>query len=448
MTGRFIRAAAAVALLAMAACTSESNFPDPTGKGTVRAFNAIKGAPSISFKIEERTIESLLYKGASPATRWDDFQYTFNFDTFIFGESRLRRIASVPQKIDAARDYTFVLTGALTSPTLTVWEADERTFDSNDTVFEARFANLSSVLGDVDVYFAPEGTAPVLGEEIGTLGFGDVLAPMDIEAGDYVLTMTTAGDPADVLYQSGTVTYSSQSSTFIVAFEGDESDPAPTVVRRVSSAGGVSALPDIRFPSTVRFIHASIDLPASDIYDDEMLTNLVLSNHAFGDVSAPVEIAVGANDFTYTAVGNNTATQFEGSLSATAGTKYHFAVHGEDMAQTAAIYVPTLRSVTTVAQLQVHHLAVAHETLDLYIVDAGMPLDDESAQAQVLIYPFPSSVATLAAGSYDVYLTVRGETTLIDGPLQVDVVLGDVVEIIIFDTVDPATAEMRVTPAP
>lgn len=448
MTGRLIRAAAAVALLALAACSSESGFPNPTGKGTVRAFNAIKGSPSISFKIEERTIESLLYKGASPGTRWDDFQYTFNFDTFILGETSLRRIASIPQKVDAARDYTFVLTGALTSPTVTVWESDERTFNSTDTVFQARFANLSQALGDVDIYFAPDGTAPVLGEEIGSLGFGDALAPMDIEAGDYVLTITTADDPADVLYQSGAVNYSSQSSTFIVAFEGDESDPAPTAVRRVSSAGGVSALPDIRFPSTVRFIHASIDLPASDIYDDEMLTNLVLSNHAFGDVSAPVEIAVGANDFTYTAVGNNTATQFEGTLSATAGSKYHFAVHGEDMAQAAAIYVPTLRSVTTVAQVQVQHLAVAHATLDLYIVDAGMPLDDESARAQVLTYPFSSSVISLEAGSYDVYATVRAETTLIDGPLQIDLALGDVVEIIIFDTVDPATAEMRITPAP
>lgn len=448
MTGRLIRAATAVALFALAACTGDTGFPDPSGKGTVRAFNAIKGSPSISFRIEERTIESLLYKGSSPATRWDDFQYTFNFDTFVLGDTQLQRIASVPQKIDVGRDYTFVLTGALTSPTVSVWEADERTFSGTETVFEARFANLSPALGDVDIYFAPAGTAPALGEEIGTLGFGDVLAPMDIEAGDYVLTLTSAGDPGDVLYQSGAVPYASQSSTFVVAFEGDESDPAPTTVRRISSTGGISAIPDVRFPSTVRFIHASIDLPPSDIYDDESLVNPVLTNHTFGDVSAPIDIVAGANEFTYTAVGNSSATQFEGSLAATAGTRYHFAVHGEDAAQVAAVYVPTLRSVTTVAQLQVQHLAVAHDTLDIYVVGAGLPLDDESAQAQVLSYPFPSTVISLAAGSYDVYATVRGETTVIAGPLQVDLALGDVVEIIIFDTVDPSTAELRVTPAP
>lgn len=448
MTGRFIRAAAAVALLALAACTSDSNFPDPTGKGTVRAFNAIKGSPSVLFKIEERTIETLSYKGSSAGARWDDFQYNFNFDTLIFGESAVRRIASVPLKVDATRDYTFVLTGELTSPTVTIWEADERTFDSADTVFEARFGHLSPVLGDVDVYFAADGTAPVLGEEIGSLGFGDVLAPIDIESGDYVLTLTAADDPADVLYQSSIVSYAPRASVFLVAFEGDETDLAPTVVRRTNALGGVASLPDIRFPPTVRFIHASIDLPASDIYDDEMLTSLVLANHAFGDVSAPFEIVVGGNNFTYTAVGNNTATQFEGSVLAAAGTRNHFAVHGEDMAQVQLSYIPTLRSVSTVAQLQVIHLAVAHETLDFYVVDAGMPLGDESSQAQVLTYSFPSSVISLEAGSYDVYATVRGETTIVDGPLQIDVALGDVVEIIIFDTVDPTSAELRVTPAP
>lgn len=448
MTGRFFWAAVALVALATAGCTNDSSRPNPSGKGTVRAFNAIKGSPNITFRIEERSLEALSYKGASPATSWDDFQYTFNFDTFILGEDELRRIASVPQKVDVGRDYTFVLTGALTSPTVTVWEADEREFDSADTVFEARFANLSAALGDVDVYFAAEGTAPVLGEQIGTLGFAEVLPPMDIESGDYVLTLTTTGDPADVLYQSGTIEYSSQSSTFIVAFEGDESDPAPTVIRRVASTGGVSSLPDTRFPSTVRFIHASIDLPASDIYDDEMLMNLVLSNHDFGDISAPIEAAVDTNSYTYTAVGNSSATQFEGTALVSAGTKYHFAVHGEDMAQGSAFYVPNLRSVSTIAQLQVVQLAVAHDALDFYVVDAGLPIDDESAQVQLLVYPFASSIFSLEAGSYDLYATVRGETDVVAGPLQLDVALGDVTEVIIFDTVDPATAEMRVTPPP
>ena len=100
------------------------------------------------------------------------------------------------------------------------------------------------------------------------------------------------------------------------------------------------------------------------------------------------------------------------------------------------------------AQLQVLHFAVAHDALDLYIVGAGLPLDDGSAQAQVLSYSFPSTVFALEAGSYDVYATARGEATVIAGPLQVDLALGDAAEIIIFDTVDPATAELRLTPAP
>ena len=40
------------ALLAVvAACTSDSNLPNPTGKGTIRALNAIIGSPDIAFRI-------------------------------------------------------------------------------------------------------------------------------------------------------------------------------------------------------------------------------------------------------------------------------------------------------------------------------------------------------------------------------------------------------------
>lgn len=447
MKGAMLRVAV-ITLIMVSGCTSESGFPDPTGKGTVRALNAIQGSPSITFRIEERTIEALGYKESSAGTQWDDFDYRFNFDTFILGEDDSRRIASLPLKVDADRDYTFVLTGALTSPDVTVWETDERTFDGSETVFEARFANLTTRPGNVDVYFAAEGTAPSLGEAVATLGPNEVLPPMDFEGGEYVLTLTAAGDPGEVVYQSDNVSYLSLASFLIVALDGDERDIAPTVVRRVNSIGGTATLADARFPANVRFIHASIDLPPSDVYDDEMLSSQVLSDHRFKDVSPPVDVEVGTTDFTYTAVGNSSAVQFESSLAASAGTRYHFAVHGEDMAQTVAAYVPLLQSITTAARLQVQHFAVAHDSLDLYITGAGLPLDDESAQAQTLLYSFPSSVFSLEAGSYDVYATVNGETTVVAGPLRLDLELGDVVELVIFDTVDPATAELRQIPQP
>jgi hypothetical protein len=58
-----------------------------------------------------------------------------------------------------------------------------------------------------------------------------------------------------------------------------------------------------------------------------------------------------------------------------------------------------------------------------------------------------SIAAQLAAGSFDLYLTVTGEKTIVAGPVQVDLVLGDVVTAIVYDTVDTATADIVLFPA-
>ena len=201
------RLALILALFALQACTGETSLPDPTGKGTIRAINGIEGSPNISFLIEERQIESIDYKNASAAQRFDDFDYNFNFEVSVLGEASRRRVATVTQKIDADRDYTFVLTGDLFAPTVTVWEADERVFDEAATVFDVRFAHVAESLGTVDVYFDAPGTAPALGNERGSLSFGEVLNPIEFAEGDYVLTYTAPGDPTTLLYQTEPVTY-------------------------------------------------------------------------------------------------------------------------------------------------------------------------------------------------------------------------------------------------
>ncbi|MCH8136442.1 MAG: DUF4411 family protein [Proteobacteria bacterium] len=96
----------ALALLAAAAsCTSDSSLPTPTGKGTFRAINAIVGSPSIGFRIEERFLSNVDYKGTTGSNRFDDFFYNFNFEILFLGDLTVTRIATINLKIDANRDY-------------------------------------------------------------------------------------------------------------------------------------------------------------------------------------------------------------------------------------------------------------------------------------------------------------------------------------------------------
>ncbi|MEE8221024.1 MAG: hypothetical protein V3R21_04635, partial [Woeseiaceae bacterium] len=58
---------------------------------------------------------------------------------------------------------------------------------------------------------------------------------------------------------------------------------------------------------------------------------------------------------------------------------------------------------------------------------------------------FVSDFGPTIPGNYDLILTLPGEKTLIAGPIRVDLVNGDVVELLILDTVDPTIAEVAIT---
>ena len=105
------------------------------------------------------------------------------------------------------------------------------------------------------------------------------------------------------------------------------------------------------------------------------------------------------------------------------------------------------RPVSSAAKISVINTSVNHLAVDFYVVDAGTPIDDVLPR---LVVAFAQIAPTLSlkAGSYDLYLTTRGEKSVITGPESLDLDLGDVAEVIFFDTVDPATAEIRVLPNP
>ena len=436
-----------LAVLALAACSGESGLPDPTGKGSVRAINAIPGSQQIAFRIEERLLEAISYKSGSSGVRYDDFEYTFNFDASFLGDTNARRVASLVQKIDNERDYTFVITGDVAAPDITVWEGDERVFSGTETVFEVRYAHLAESLGPVDIYLAAEGVAPAAGNAIATLDYLEVLPAMDIEADAYVLTITASGDPADIIYQSNNVTYVAQRAYIVPIFAGDETDTAPYTVRLIPSSGTPTSLPDTRFAPTARFMQMSASLAAADIYDDELLTSLVLENQAFGDISDDIPIEATTTTFSFTPTGNTGAVLFEDDIVAATGTRYNFIVAGDDSDRDALVYAPDRRSVTSYAKLSFVHVSKNHEILDIYIVDAGQGIEDASATF-ILPYSGTSNALPLAAGAYDIYLTANAEQTILAGPVEVNLALGDVVESLLIDTVDPADAEIRIVPQP
>ncbi len=440
---------AGLTAFALAACTADSSFPTATGKGSVRAINAIKTSPDIGFRIEERFLASVTYKNSTRVERYDDLDYTFNFEVLFPGNSTTTRVASQSLQVVANKDYVFLVSGALANPTITLWEGDERSFDGTEAVFEARFGHASESLGPVDVYFAAPEFAPAIGMEVATLSFGDVVPAVDFTEGDYVITVTAAGDPSTIRYKSGTVPFLPQNANIITFFDADANDTAPVSVRAINASGGNANLPDVRFPPTARFIHASADLGAADIYDDVALDTPIVPDQLFGEVTSDLDVAIGTSTISYTPTGDVGVLLLERTLVATAGSHNEFIVVGQSGSFTTSDFIADRRSVETLVKFRLFNAAANHGLIDVYVVDAGTVIDNALPRLTQLIFAIPSFTIALDSGSFDIYLTPFGDKTIIlAGPESITPVFGDVIDAIALDTFDPATAEIRFLPQP
>ena len=224
---RYLLTGLLAATVAIAGCAKESELPNPTGEGRVRAINAIPTSPNISFLIEERLIGTAEFKTQTNATTWDDLDYTFNFDTILAGGTEPTRVASQFIDIVADTDYTMLISGALDAPDITVWESSVREWTGEETVFEVRFANASPSLGAIDAYLLDPGSAPAAGNAVGTVAFTEITEIQDFESAELIIVLTPAGDDATILFQSQPLTLIAGSSYIIAPFDADANDVTP-----------------------------------------------------------------------------------------------------------------------------------------------------------------------------------------------------------------------------
>jgi len=426
----------------LAACDNESSLPQATGKASVRAINAISTSQDINVLIEERTIGTAAYTLSTPSSRYDDLDYTFNVEAFYASDRAFRRVASQFIDFEASKDYTLLVSGSLQNADITVWEGDERSFDEADTVFEARFAHASDSIGTVDYYFADAAVAPTLGDQVATLSFGEISAPIDYEANEYVLTITAAGDPDTVMYRSETTTFASRSALIVTSFDSDATNAAPVVVRAISTLGGIVSMPDAGIPPTTEFVNASMDLGTTDIYDDELLTSQRVTNHAYLDQSAEIDIAADDNTFYYTPAGDTSAVLLEGSLPAFSGTRYRLVAVGTAGELGTTIVVPDRQPAETHAKLLIFNASNNYDFVDIYTVEPDTSVDDSLPVRVAVPTRQAATTVQLASGSYDLYVTELQEKVVLAGPYRIDVDIGDIVDSIIVDTVDPAVLDV------
>lgn len=433
----------ATVLIALFSGCAETSRPQATGKGSVRGISAIVEAPDVFFRIEERTIEDVEYKGVAGFVQYDDLSYNFNFDINLAGENDPTRLVS--QFIDVVKDveYTMVLTGTIASPGIILWEDDSREFAASDTVFEPYFANFSPATGSVDVYFAAPGTPPAANDFVGTLANGERLSPRDFTEGDYVLTLTAPNDPTAIIYTSEVILAVAGSRPLFAVFDPDPSITAPVAVSLINQSGSAQNIPDPAHPAELRFYQSSFTTGNVDVYFDDDFSSPVFSNIAFDELTVYVPLPENSAKVSVTDAGNTGAILIEADVIIAAGGRRTVTLAGESSLLGLNNTTDDGRPLATSPVVRVSNFAVNGPFVNIYLLDPGTEITDESLP---IFTGLPAYVDTgyfgPVDGSYEMTVTLFGEREPIADALPLDLNVGEVVDITILDTADPTMLEL------
>ena len=427
-------AVTAAAVLAVTACT-ETRFEEATGDGQIRGVAGIANADDAIFLIEERELTQLAFKSVSAPQEFDDLSYNFNFDLPIPLDVD-RRLATRFVDVVDSMEYTLALGGTVATPELFVWERPEPVWAGTESEFDVGGGHLSTQLGSVDVYFAAPGTAPVAGNALGTLGFGEQFADVRFATGEYAVTLTPAGDPATILFRSGSLTVSGGNTFTIAIFDADPSIPAPVSVRLIDTAGAAAELADERFPPTAQFIHAAFGAGNVDVASGGNFAAPLATNLAFGQVSADVNVTAGTETYAFAPTGN-TMPLVEADLGVAVGSRAMVVLLGAVGDLQVLNVVSPRRGLATVAQFRVTHASNNADAIDVYFTETGMGADGQLPS--IIGQPFgqASNVGRVVPGTFDLIITATGSTDPIVGPTPVTLDTDDLLEIVVLDTADP-----------
>ena len=440
--GRFLCALAAVLL---AAGCAESSRQEASGKSNVRGINALVDAPELQFQIEERFIENANYKETAGFSEWDDLDYTFNFDYFAPGAEDTERIASQYIDVVADTDYTIALIGSFDNPSIMTWEDEERDWTGDETVFEVDFVHLSPQFGQVDVYYAAEGTAPVLGNEVGTLAYGERLPFIELPEADYEMILTAPDDPSTVLFHSNALLRPTGERITIALFDPDPSITsvvAPVIIFRL---GAAQQLRDINTPAEIRIFHGEFGTGNVDAYFANNFTAPVFSNIGFGDLTTYANITNTITPLDITATGDPGNVLIEQDVQLIVNSRRTLTLYGQSPDYLLRELRDDARPLASFPVVRITHISSNIEALDIYEFEAGTVLDE------TVIPQFGGFVRGLSTeffgtepGMREIVVTLNGESTPIAAPLALDLAAGDIVDVAIVDTVDPATVELRI----
>ena len=414
--------------LASTACSGGRKNP---ADAPVRVLNVAPSFAQLSYRREQITVTNpsmpLSYQGsAQGSTSSTDLVYDEDTYTFTAASPDLANPASevdrdsFTQKVAAGTRYTFVFLESAGSVTHTVLESPLGPSDTAKALVQATHA--SENLPRVDLYLEPSGTDIAGAAPWGTVGFKESLATREVAAGVYELTVTEAGNPANVLLTTQPFTIDAPlTTTLVLSPDGGEGIAPLDVV--LLNPSGATTLVDPSLPANVRVLNGATDQAPRDVAFNGVFSPPAFSAAAFATPTAYEPLAAAAAvPVNVTPVGNPGVLELDSTADLVASRVYTTFFTGDAGALTLNFWPEDRRRLAGLAKISFYGAHTVTGAPEILLLPPGTDATTAASQSvPTLVILGTVSAITLAPGTYDLWLRDFGTTTILSGPVTVTV---------------------------
>jgi hypothetical protein len=258
-------------------------------------------------------------------------------------------------------------------------------------------------------------------------------------AGDYEITVTAAGDPSTVLLKSQSLSLpAGRYSSFVIAAEQGASNNPISVI----AIGDVaSVFVNVNAPASVRVINAAADQAPRDIAVDSQFAPPLFAAVPFATETAYATVPTsGALKFNVTPPGNPGTLELDTTLATGPTAQYTVLLSGMPGALSQVSFVDDNRRVPALGRVRFYDAAPQIPSIDFFLVPTGTDLSTVLADASLL--PPSGSETAVPPGSYELWASQTGTTTIVAGPIPLTIEPSSLYGILATNNANGVTADI------
>jgi hypothetical protein len=421
------------AALLLAGCDDGRQAPRKVG---VRVANVAPGFELLEFRREQDT------RGSFPLSFKATQEVIYDADTYDFFVTERTLNANAPRawtfapQLKEDFSYTFVLTetGGIIQP-IVLEHADPPATEAQIVAVHA-----ASGLPALDLYLERPGVGIAGATPRGTFDVQQQIGPR-LPSGEYELTLTAAGNPANVLLTTTTITLpAGTESTFIVVPESGQGT-APLSVLLLQ--GQTAILYDRNATAELRYVNGATDQAPRDVAIDSQFSPPLLSAIPFGEITPYAPFPTVSAKLNVTPVGNPGVLEIDQTFAGPPGQRATLLFSGAAGTLNPTSVVDDGRRLNLEAKLRFMSAVSQFFAVDFVITFPDGDPNSASTQASLAAPGITSSYTPLAPGDYDLHIYQSGTATRLSGPTRFSVAAGGIYSVLAVDGADTATVGVR-----